>query len=170
MKKIVLCCITILCLAFIFSGCSKPNLTESKIKEFITILYQVESTEAYEEYLNNIQEQSTAANNQEDNTKLTEPLISKYKSYCTDDGMELLLTAGYSIKYQQLALQEGCQLLVKDITITKDNTDSQYNFIVQIEKKYEDGTEKLQESKGTIKVNQDNMVDWIKITQELTDI
>lgn len=170
MKRLLIYVILVIMLLLV--SCSKVDSNKNNINLFLEKLYQVTNTSDYEQYLLNIYDSNNEENFQgikEPSMKDYETFILEYSELCTDECMENLIALGYITKYDKIAWNEKCQLLVNEISVSKGNTKNQYNYKVVVEKKYSDGKNCYQISDGIISTSDDGKISWLKIITELTD-
>lgn len=153
-------------------GCKGQDAAKTNITEFLTELYQVESTEEYEQYLRDIQNDSDQGNVSQNmvksmDLKLIEVFGEKLEPYCTEEEIELLMETGYLTKFDQIAWQEKCQLSIRNLKLNKDSVEQQYQYELEVIFHYEDGRELEKNSSGMIRVNEENKVEWMKIQKNM---
>ncbi len=154
------------------SGCvSKDSDVEKNVKEFLTAIYQVKNTDTYTEMMKKITEDSQAEKMGtgviQKSDEPYKPFLARYENYCTEETLDLLIQNGYLYQYEQLAAEEECQFMVKDITLKLDDTQKQYHYTVQVEKRLKDNIIQILTSEGTVKINEEGYISWFKINKRL---
>lgn len=169
----------LLLLVFMVSGCkNNESVGEKNAKAFLKELYQVESTDEYQELIENVEEYFNQKRNdleeiitidEIDGSELFESFYSKYRNYCSEAVLQTLITSRYITKYDQKAWEEKCQFYVKEIVLEQNKKET-YCYTIQIEKRLNDNSTQLKSGEGIIQLNKEGLVDWFKITKELKDL
>lgn len=167
-KKNMVMYVLFVCVCLIFTSCGTAK-SEENIRGFLTEFYEVKNTEDYEDFFKTSQEiiEKNASLEQsvgELDSQLYEPFYKKYESYCSKKALQLMAQSGYLMKYDKLAWEETCEIIIKDITIEKDKVEKQYSYTLKLEKHYADGTKESEEGSGLLQLNKENQIDWFKIT------
>lgn len=163
----------LLILSVVLIGCqSSQSVSEENIKGFLNQLYHVESTALYEEFLQNTQEFILRGDHKgglvELGDELFATILQGYRPYCTESAIQELLSTGYVIKYVQKAYEDKSVYLVNEIALEKSKESQlQYYFIVDVEKRKEDGTTTKEKGEGIIRLNDEGYVDLFKITKQI---
>ncbi|NMA67835.1 MAG: hypothetical protein GX958_00190 [Desulfitobacterium sp.] len=163
----------LLALSLVLIGCQgSQSVGEENIKGFLNQLYHVESTALYEKFLQNTQEYILQRDKKDGlvelGDELFESILQDYRPYCTEAAMEKLLSTGYATKYLQKAYEDKCVYLVDRIALEKSKESQlQYYFIVDVEKRKEDGTTTKEKGEGIIRLNDEGLIDLFKITKQV---
>ncbi|HBR03276.1 MAG TPA: hypothetical protein DD738_11760 [Ruminiclostridium sp.] len=173
MKKVILITYSLL-LLFIATGCTANEpVGEQNIKSFLTELYQVENTDEYQKLIEKAEEELKNEGSYQERTldiaELFEPFCLKYENYCSETVLQNLIQNRHITRYDQQAWKEKCQFYVKEIELKQDEKKTYYYYTIQIEKRLNDDTTQLKVGKGIVKLNEEGLVDWFKITAELKD-
>ena len=107
----------ILCLIIVsmFLGCSNESVKESNINGFLKGVYQVESTDEYEDMVNKVEEYLKTHEVEGiyviEDEEIYEPFILKIDEYSTENAVLDLIANGYITRYYQQALKENVNSL-----------------------------------------------------------
>jgi hypothetical protein len=163
----------ILCLIIVsmFLGCSNESVKESNINGFLKGVYQVESTDEYEDMVNKVEEYLKTHEVEGiyviEDEEIYEPFILKIDEYSTENAVLDLIANGYITRYYQQALKEKCQFIIKDVEMEHNQKENQVYYTITIEKRFDDNTTQLTEGKGIIRLDEKGYVGWFKIVKDL---
>ncbi len=181
MKKLMIVTCLLLLVVMLVS-CTSDRNRENNIKAFLNELYQVENTDEYEELIEKLEDYYKQKSKDQENNKVItmdkaegekiyEPYISKYEKYCTEEVIQALIANRDITRYEQEAYEEDCLFFVKEIALEKDKSETYY-YNIYVDKKLNNGSTKMKHGKGTIRLNEDGIIMWFKITSdsELTPV
>ena len=159
-------------------GLLSSSFADENVLNFVKELYQVEEYQTFEQFMENYQAflhninqanpnfQGIIPIEDKDGEELFKPFLDKYQPYCSQNGIKQLIQWGYINKFDQLAYENKCKFLVKDIKLTKD-ANNQYYYTAEVEIRGEDGNSVTQKSEGIVQVNEEGYVDRYRITNML---